>query len=64
MEDADETPAVRLPKAACPLCGRPVDPRYRPFCSRTCADRDLGHWLSGRYRIPTDETPASESDEF
>ncbi len=26
---------------SCPICGRPADPKYKPFCSRRCADIDL-----------------------
>ena len=37
--------------AGCPICGGPVEPRYRPFCSRRCADVDLQRWLVGRYVI-------------
>ncbi len=36
----------------CPICGRPSLPAQRPFCSLRCADADLGHWLTGRYRVP------------
>jgi endogenous inhibitor of DNA gyrase (YacG/DUF329 family) len=36
----------------CPICGRPGEPDYRPFCSRRCADVDLSRWLSGAYAIP------------
>jgi len=25
--------------------------RYRPFCSKRCADVDLSRWLSGAYAI-------------
>lgn len=39
---------------ACPICQRQSDPRYRPFCSRRCADVDLGRWLTGGYAIPAD----------
>ena len=38
---------------ACPVCGKPAEPRFRPFCSRRCADVDLGRWLTGQYRIPS-----------
>jgi endogenous inhibitor of DNA gyrase (YacG/DUF329 family) len=38
--------------AKCPLCAKPTDPAYRPFCSRRCADVDLQRWLVGRYAIP------------
>ncbi len=42
---------------ACPICDKPAVAESRPFCSKRCADIDLGRWFSGRYRIPTDEVP-------
>jgi endogenous inhibitor of DNA gyrase (YacG/DUF329 family) len=36
----------------CPLCGKPASERYKPFCSKHCADVDLHRWLSGGYAIP------------
>ncbi|HXE03494.1 MAG TPA: DNA gyrase inhibitor YacG, partial [Methyloceanibacter sp.] len=36
----------------CPICGKPSVQDYRPFCSRACADEDLGRWLGGRYVVP------------
>jgi endogenous inhibitor of DNA gyrase (YacG/DUF329 family) len=39
----------RTPTRVCPICGKPGDPAYRPFCSRRCADVDLQRWLSGVY---------------
>ena len=36
----------------CPICGRPTQDNYRPFCSRRCADVDLSRWLRGGYAIP------------
>ena len=38
---------------ACPICNKPTDPKTRPFCSKRCADIDLGKWLSGSYAIPS-----------
>lgn len=38
----------------CPVCTRPSDAAYRPFCSRRCADVDLARWLNGSYAIPAD----------
>ena len=35
-----------------PLCGKPQDAKFRPFCSKRCADLDLGRWLNGEYSIP------------
>jgi endogenous inhibitor of DNA gyrase (YacG/DUF329 family) len=46
---------------SCPICARDSDPKYRPFCSRRCADVDLGKWLTGSYAVPAeaidDENP-------
>ncbi|MEH6773087.1 MAG: DNA gyrase inhibitor YacG [Cereibacter changlensis] len=39
----------------CPICARETDPKYRPFCSRRCADVDLGRWLTGSYRVPVED---------
>jgi endogenous inhibitor of DNA gyrase (YacG/DUF329 family) len=45
---------------SCPICKKSTDPGYRPFCSRRCADIDLGRWLTGSYVIPSDETEDDE----
>lgn len=42
----------------CPICSKDSTPKYRPFCSRRCADVDLGRWLKGTYAIP-----AADDDE-
>jgi hypothetical protein len=39
----------------CALCGKPQEEKYRPFCSKRCADIDLNRWLSGRYAIAAAE---------
>jgi endogenous inhibitor of DNA gyrase (YacG/DUF329 family) len=44
---------------ACPICRQPAVEKFRPFCSRRCADIDLHRWLGGVYAIPMTE----ESDE-
>ncbi len=41
----------------CPICGAAVAIATRPFCSKRCADLDLGRWLRGGYRIPAEEPP-------
>jgi hypothetical protein len=38
----------------------------RPFCSKRCADVDLGNWLKGGYAIPAvenDDEAESGADE-
>ena len=47
----------------CPICRKPADPKYRPFCCRRCADVDLGRWLTGGYAIPAgEEDPDEDAD--
>ncbi|MDP5308884.1 DNA gyrase inhibitor YacG [Paracoccus spongiarum] len=36
---------------ACPICTKPRNQAYRPFCSKRCADVDLARWLRGDYVI-------------
>ena len=45
---------------SCPICGKPTAPDYRPFCSRRCADVDLGRWLTESYRIPAESEDEAE----
>lgn len=47
-----------IPKTGkCPICKRPTETRYRPFCSQRCQQRDLGQWLTENYRIAADSDP-------
>lgn len=61
---SDRTPSepakVRVATATCPNCGGPTHARYRPFCSRRCADVDLNRWFGETYRVPTEEPPSPE----
>jgi uncharacterized protein len=50
-------PDRRSRKRKCPVCGRPPHAANEPFCSKRCADEDLGRWLTGGYRIPTNDAP-------
>ena len=54
---------VPLKSRRCPMCRRPAVARYRPFCSRRCADLDLGSWLNEDYRIASSEEPDAGSGE-
>ena len=47
--------------AKCPICGKPVQPEFRPFCSARCKQIDLNRWLTESYRVP--DRPVEESDE-
>ena len=40
----------------CPTCGAPSMKTTRPFCSKRCADIDLGRWFQGAYAIPAVDT--------
>ncbi len=44
----------------CPICKKESWPKSHPFCSKRCAEIDLGRWLSGAYFIPS----RSENDEI
>jgi len=45
------------PERKCVVCSKPQDDKFRPFCSKRCADIDLGRWLNEEYAIPTDAPP-------
>jgi hypothetical protein len=49
--------------ADCPVCGKPTAQGFKPFCSKRCADIDLGRWFKGGYAIPGPPAdPASPSN--
>ena len=46
----------------CVLCRtRPVDERWRPFCSERCRNEDLARWADGRYRVAGDPEPTNSA---
>ena len=57
----------------CPICGKACDARgdqahdknsaarYRPFCSRRCADLDLAKWMNGSYAVPSEAPQDAEA---
>ncbi len=65
----DPTPRT-TPAPQCPICGKPSAPkgpaRLAPFCSRRCADVDLGRWFTGAYSVPAveadEDSPHPDSD--
>ncbi|MBV9063736.1 MAG: DNA gyrase inhibitor YacG [Alphaproteobacteria bacterium] len=45
---------------SCAVCGNPQEAMFKPFCSKRCADIDLGRWLKGNYVIPGGDCTAGE----
>ena len=45
-------------KAVCALCGKPQSKSYKPFCSANCKLIDLGNWMNGDYKLPSEENPS------
>jgi len=43
----------------CPTCSKPAEKPHSPFCSRRCAQADLGRWFSGQYGVLSAEDPDS-----
>jgi uncharacterized protein len=62
MTDRTTTPPLRAVRIAtkCPICEKSGTVEYRPFCSKRCANVDLGRWLKEGYRVETDEAPAED----
>ena len=58
--DKPTQPTTRSPRP-CPICGKPASARWRPFCSKRCADIDLGRWFGEAYRIPLEEEDTNGS---
>ncbi|HEX6842539.1 MAG TPA: DNA gyrase inhibitor YacG [Stellaceae bacterium] len=52
-----ETKPIRAGARRCPICGKPTDGTHGTFCSARCQMIDLGRWLKGDYRVPTNESP-------
>ena len=51
MDDMTTRPRAKK----CPICGKPAEHEFRPFCSKRCGDVDLNRWLSGTYTVPVDD---------
>ena len=46
----------------CVFCRRhPVEPAWRPFCSKRCKLQDLARWADGTYATPAE--PLTDPDE-
>jgi endogenous inhibitor of DNA gyrase (YacG/DUF329 family) len=48
----------------CVYCRRrPVEARFRPFCSERCRLLDLAAWTDGTYRVAGEPVPLPPEDE-
>lgn len=48
----------------CPICKRPTETSFRPFCSKRCADIDLGRWFNESYSVPVSDEDDEEKIVF
>jgi endogenous inhibitor of DNA gyrase (YacG/DUF329 family) len=46
----------------CPICERPTDDAYAPFCCKRCADVDLQRWFAGVYSVPAEDQADADED--
>lgn len=46
---------------SCPICNHDTDQKFRPFCSKRCADVDLAKWLTGSYAIASNDPDDMEN---
>ncbi len=58
-----KTPKRAHKRAKCPMCRKAVSREHKPFCSKRCANLDLGRWLNEDYRIASDEEPGLDEEE-
>ena len=49
--------------ADCPICGKAADEKLKPFCSKRCADIDLGKWFKGSYAVAAVENDEMDDSE-
>lgn len=55
---------VRLkPRRPCPICRKPSQQKFHPFCSSRCSQIDLNRWLGGTYAIPAVENEEQSDDD-
>lgn len=54
---------AELDTKKCPVCKKPSDAAFHPFCCKRCAQVDLGQWFNEKYTIPTEEPVVSDEYE-
>ena len=49
----------------CPICKAELqEDKYKPFCSKRCADIDLGNWFGEKYTVPAVELDEEQIEEL
>ena len=49
----------------CPICHKLfAGEEYTPFCSKRCADVDLGRWFNGSYAVASEDLDELETEEL
>ncbi len=49
----------------CPICKKEVvDTKYKPFCSKRCADIDLGNWFNEKYSFEATEIDEQDLEQL
>ena len=49
----------------CPICKKEFsDMKYRPFCSKRCADIDLANWFNEKYTFVAVEIDEKDLEEL
>ncbi len=52
-----------MSQPTCPICHKTPNDRFRPFCSKRCADIDLGRWFTEQYSAPAPPDAGDEDTE-
>ena len=58
----DKITDIPIKGSKCPICKKEAVRRFKPFCSKHCADVDLGRWLSESYVVAGEELKKTEED--
>ncbi|HEX2581633.1 MAG TPA: DNA gyrase inhibitor YacG [Dongiaceae bacterium] len=47
---------------SCPICRKPSERKWQPFCSERCRLIDLGRWLGEAYRVAGNDEEIGSTD--
>ena len=49
----------------CPICKKELEYlKYKPFCSKRCADIDLGNWFNEKYTFVATEVNEKDIEDL